>query len=105
MTNKYFFHGKWMVAFSVLLAGVLFSCAKGDDTYRNYQNGAGRFNGNTLAYLQSQPGVYDSMLLVVNRLTGVRDSISQNNLTVFAINNRSFSLALQNINQARKDSI
>ena len=100
-----FFKRNGFIALSFLLAGALLSCTKGDDTYRNYQNTAGRFNGNALAYLQSQPGVYDSMLLVINRLTGLRDSISQNNLTVFAVSNRSFSLALQNINQARKDSI
>lgn len=58
-----------------------------------------------MAYLQSQPGVYDSMLLVLGRLTGLRDSLAKNNLTVFAVNNRSFSLALQNINQARRDSV
>ena len=105
MTNKYFHKSMWLAAVSFLLVAMLAGCSKGDDTYRNYQNTAGRFNGNALAYLQSQPGVYDSMLLVINRLTGMRDSISQNDLTVFAINNRSFSLALQNINQARKDSL
>jgi hypothetical protein len=80
------------------------SCKKGDNTYYNYVNDKSTYNGNALEYLRSQPGVYDSMLLVVNRLTGLVDSVSKGNLTIFAMSNRSFALALQNINQARKDS-
>ena len=80
-------------------------CKKSDDTYKDYTNTAGTFNGNALQYLQSQPGLYDSMLLVINRLGGLADTITKNNITVFAINNKSFSIALENINQARKDFI
>lgn len=84
---------------------VLSSCSKTDKTYVDYTNTAGSFNGTALEYLRSQPGVYDSMLLVINRLKGIKDSISNNQITVFAISNRSFALALQNINQARQDSL
>ncbi|MES2777598.1 MAG: hypothetical protein V4722_25690 [Bacteroidota bacterium] len=84
---------------------VLVTACKKDDTYRDYENTAGTYNGNALDYLRSQTGVYDSMLLVINRLKGMSDTISKANITIFAINNRSFALALQNINQARKDSI
>lgn len=105
MMNKAFRIGKGWFVLGVLLIAIAVGCTKADDTYKDYQNTAGRFNGNALAYLQSQPGVYDSMLLVINRLTGMQDSISKNNLTVFAASNRSFALALQNINQARRDSI
>jgi hypothetical protein len=80
-------------------------CKKTDDTYKDYSNTAGTFNGNALQYLQSQPGLYDSMLLVINRLSGIADTISKKNITLFAINNRSFSIALENINQARRDAI
>jgi hypothetical protein len=94
-----------MVAVILLIMVAVTSCTKTDTTYRNYRNTAGNFKGNALAYLQSQPGVYDSMLLVINRLTGIADTVSTNNITLFAVSNRSFALALQNINQARKDSI
>ena len=105
MTEKYFRTGSWLLVLAIVLTVAVCGCKKTDDTYTNFQNTAGRFNGSALAYLQSQPGVYDSMLLVINRLTGIRDSLTNNDLTVFAVTNRSFSLALQNINQARRDSI
>lgn len=91
------------VAICFLLAAT--SCKKTDDTFKNYTNTAGTFNGNALQYLQSQPGLYDSMLLVINRLGGIADTISNKPVTIFAINNRSFSIALENINQARRDAI
>ncbi len=91
------------VAICFLLAAA--SCKKTDDTFKNYNNTAGTFNGNALQYLQSQPGLYDSMLLVTSRLGGIADTISNKPVTVFAINNRSFSIALENINQARRDAI
>lgn len=88
-----------------LLGGITSGCKKGDDTYKNYSPTAGNFNGNALEYLQSQPGLYDSMLLAIHRVKGLADTLSSQNVTLFAVSNRSFSLALQNINQARKDSI
>ena len=105
MNYKDISKGSFHVVFALLVVLCVYSCTKTDDTYKNYQNTAGRFNGDALGYLQSQPGVYDSMLLAINRITGLKDSISKNELTVIALSNRSFALALQNINQARKDSI
>ncbi|MCU7549416.1 fasciclin domain-containing protein [Chitinophagaceae bacterium LB-8] len=82
----------------------LTSCRK-DDTYYNYKTTAGAYNGTTYEYLQSQTGLYDSLLLVLGRVTGLADSLKTGSVTLFAANNSSFSLALQNINQARKDSL
>ncbi len=81
------------------------SCKKVDDTYKNYKNTIGDFKGNALSYLQSQQGLYDSMLLVINRLNGLSDTLATGNVTVFAIPNGSFDLAVKNVNQARRDSI
>jgi hypothetical protein len=92
-------------AFLLACCYLLVGCEKTDDTYKNYINKAGTYNGNALQFLESQPGVYDSMLLVINRLTGLRDTIASQELTVFALTNRSFTIALNNINQARLDSI
>lgn len=83
---------------------VLIACNK-DNTWRNYENKAGNFSGNAIQYLQSQPGVYDSMLLVMNRISRMADIAQREDITLFAISNRSFALALQNINQARHDSM
>ncbi|MGN6402114.1 MAG: fasciclin domain-containing protein [Flavisolibacter sp.] len=80
-------------------------CTKSDNYYKNYTTTAGNFSGDALEYLQSQPGVYDSMLLAINRITGLADTLRSEEITVFAVSNRSFTVALQNINQARLDSI
>ncbi len=91
------------IAFMIMVS--ITSCTKTDKTWYNYKNNSGAFKGSALEYLQSQPGVYDSMIVVINRLKGLADTISKEKITLFAISNRSFSLALQNINQARKDSV
>jgi hypothetical protein len=105
--KKAFFktYGSLVVAAAVYLLLAATGCKKTDDTYKNFINTAGTFNGNALQYLQSQPGLYDSMLLVIKRLGGIADTISNKNITLFAVNNRSFSIALDNINQARRDAI
>jgi len=94
---------------SVLLSAIVLltftACQKKDQTYVDYTNNSGFYNGDALSYFQSQKGVYDSMLLVVGRLGGIADSIKNGNYTIFAPSNRSFSIALENINQARRDSI
>lgn len=97
----------YIALFATIIMVLLFvaGCTKADDTYRNYKTTAGTYSGNALQYLQSQPGVYDSMLLVITRLKGMPELISGGSITLFAVSNRSFSLALQNINQARKDSL
>ena len=92
-----------LAIFLLILIGV--SCKKTDKTYVNYQPTAGNFSGNALQYLQAQPGLYDSMLLVLNRVPRLADSLANGDVTMFAVTNKSFSLALQNINQARRDSI
>ena len=86
----------------LVLIGV--SCKKTDKTYVNYEPTAGNFNGTALQYLQTQPGLYDSMLLVLSRVPRLADSLANGDVTMFAVPNKSFSLALQNINQARRDS-
>jgi hypothetical protein len=97
--------GPLIAMVAICFITVATGCKKTDDTYKNYTNTAGTFNGNALQYLQSQPGLYDSMLLVINRLAGIADTVSKKNITLFAVNNRSFSIALDNINQARKNAI
>ena len=78
---------------------------KTDKTYVNFEPTAGNFKGNALQYLQAQPGLYDTMLLVLKRVPRLADSLAKGEVTMFAVPNKSFSLALQNINQARRDSV
>lgn len=81
-----------------------YSCKKVDTTYRDYTNNLNVFNGNAVQYLQSQTNQYDSFLLAVNRIPGLTDTLSGKAITLFALSNKSFSLALTNINKARADS-
>ena len=94
-----------LIATCVLIVIALTSCSKTDKTYYDYKNTAGVFKGTTYEYLSAQTGLYDSLLFVASRLTGLSDLLKTGNITLFAANNRSFELALFNINQARKDSI
>jgi hypothetical protein len=94
-----------LLAAGVLMAVALMSCSKTDKTYYDYNNTAGTFKGTTYDYLTAQTGLYDSLLFVANRSTGLAEALKTGNITLFAANNRSFELALFNINQARKDSI
>ncbi len=79
----------------------LSSCEKGDSYYENYENQIQVFNGNAYEYLESQPGVYDSLLLVLDRLVPLRDTLKNEDVTLFALTNKSFELAIQNLNNKR----
>lgn len=106
MSNK--FYNRNIILQLLIVFGVsvfIQACEKNDSPYVDYQNNAATYNGDALAYLQSKPGLYDSMLLVVNRLPGVADSLRSGSYTVFATSNRSYTIALQNINNARRDSV
>jgi hypothetical protein len=87
----------------VLLLGTsLFACKKTDKTYYDYQNSLKEFNGNALDYLQSQPGVYDSLLMVLNRLPAIKDSLQHQNITLFAVTNKSFQISVESLNEVRR---
>lgn len=106
MDNKNFFRcGAKISLLGIACILIIASCKKVDNTYVKYQTKAGNYHGNALQYLQSQPGIYDSMLLALSRVSRIGDSVANNDVTLFAVSNGSFSLALQNINQARKDSV
>lgn len=83
---------------SILL---LSSCEKGDDFYANYENQVHVYDGNAYSYLESQHGVYDSLLLVLDRLVPLRDTVRNEKITLFALTNKSFELAIENLNKKR----
>lgn len=58
------------------------------------------FAGDTYAYLQSKPGVYDSLLQAIDRL-GLESTLRDSNITLFAMTNQSFQLAITNLNNIR----
>ncbi|GAA4181344.1 hypothetical protein GCM10022218_36930 [Sphingobacterium ginsenosidimutans] len=69
--------------------------------YYEYENTEKVFNGNSLAYLQSKPGVFDSVLLVLDRLPYLKDAVANEKVTVFAPTNSTFQTALSNLNLVR----
>ncbi|WP_316790621.1 hypothetical protein [Pedobacter frigoris] len=85
-----------------IMAVSLFSCKKNDSAYYNYENTLKEFNGNAFEYLQSQPGVYDSLLVALNRLPALKDSLQNEKVTLFAVTNKSFQISVESLNTIRK---
>src|SRR5690606_42113845 len=75
-------------------------CVKGDEHYYNYNTEAPVYDGTIYEYLQSQAGVYDSLLLVLDRLPDLRAKLrnADSSYTLFAVTNRSFDIALEALN-------
>lgn len=83
-----------------LLLGLLVtSCAK-DGGYYNPEPIDKQFVGDTYAYLKSQTGVYDSLLSVIDRLE-LAETLRDSDITLFALTNESFQLAIANLNNVR----
>ncbi|MHB1177790.1 MAG: ATP/GTP-binding protein [Daejeonella sp.] len=56
---------------------------------------------NSYEYLKSKTGVYDSLLLVIDKL-GIKKTLQDSNVTLFAVSNASFQIAIKNLNNIRK---
>jgi hypothetical protein len=86
-----------------LLLLVNIGCEKGDEHYYNYNTEAPVYDGTIYEYLQSQAGVYDSLLLVLDRLPDLRAKLrnADSSYTLFAVTNRSFDIALEALNTTR----
>jgi hypothetical protein len=56
---------------------------------------------NIYDYLKSKPGVYDSLLLVIDKLK-MKETLTDSNVSIFAVSNASFQIAIQNLNNARR---
>lgn len=59
------------------------------------------FAGDTYEYLQSKPGVYDSLLQVIDRL-GMESTLRDSAITLFAVPNQGFQLAIANLINLRE---
>jgi len=83
-----------------LLLGCLPACKKNDGAY-NYVNQTSKFTGNTYDFLKSKPGVFDSLLFVIDKLK-LTDTLKTKNVTLFACTNESFQQVVAKVNVARK---
>jgi len=79
------------------------SCDKGNDHYYDYEATEVVYDGTIYQYLSSEKGVYDSLLLVLDRVPDLRTKLnnSDSTLSLFAVTNRSFQLALEALNTTR----
>lgn len=82
------------------LVFLLGSCKKSSEYY-SYENKIQEFPGNTYDYILSQKNVYDSLLLVLDRLEPIKETLKNENVTFFAITNKSFDNAIKDLNIKR----
>ncbi|WP_257667486.1 discoidin domain-containing protein [Parapedobacter tibetensis] len=78
---------------------LLVACAK-DGGYYNPVAVEKQFDGDTYAYLKSKPGVYDSLIQVIDRME-LAPTLRDSNITLFALTNENFQLAITNLNNIR----
>lgn len=85
----------------LLLTVMLFTnCKKNPGDY-SYVHTSSGFNGTIYDYLKSKPGVFDSLLFVIDKLK-LTDTLKNNNVTLFACTNPSFQQVVSKLNIARK---
>lgn len=80
----------------------LSACKKSDSTYYDYTNTVQTFKGSAMDYLKSKPNTFDSLLLVLNRFPFVKDSLTNQKITLFAPVNENFAASVKYLNQTRK---
>lgn len=101
MTNKNKKILQWPIMLLVLI-GMTFTACKKDSEFYDYENNVKQFDGTVLQYLQAQPNTYDSLLLVLDRIPQLKDSLANEKVTFFAPTNASFQAAIRNLNIVRK---
>lgn len=103
MNHKYVI----VLILSVLLTGTFFSCQQ----YETDASGKVKdfsYNGTLYAYLSDKTAhpeaTYDSLLYLVNKLPGLKDSLenTKHEFTLFAVSDKSFGNALNALNRLRQ---
>lgn len=92
--NKIYKYGLFWLLFLVFFGT---SCQKIGKEYYGYQQQTSEFDGTVLDYLKAAGG-YDSMLLVIDSIPGLADTLSTDSVTCFAIPNQCFSNAITDLN-------
>lgn len=90
--------------FYSLLSLILVSGCTKDNGYYNESVNKVTYDGTILEYLQSKPGVFDSLLKVLDRTKMQAVLASNDKYTFFAPTNQSFQLAIENLNNTRRES-
>lgn len=97
---KTFLSGKRFAAVVAIALIVQTGCKK-EKGYYDSKPVAGSSGLTAYDYLKSKPGIYDSLLLVVNAL-GYQQTLTDSSVTVFAPSNQSFKIAISNLNTIRQ---
>ncbi len=79
------------------------SCEKSNTYFRDFQISTTEFDGSTWDYIYEQYGVYDSLVMAVERFPDLKKYLqTADGVTVFAPSNRGFELALLTLNRVRE---
>lgn len=87
----------------ICMACIVSSCTKNESPYYDYVNTVQVFDGTALDYLQAQDkGTFDSLLVVLDRLSALKDTLALQDVTLFAPVNENFAAAVKYLNNKRK---
>lgn len=85
----------------LFIAMVVVACSKKDEGAYNFVNQVNVYNGNVYNYLKSQ-SQFDSLTKAIDRVTAIKQGLeSEPKLTIFALTNGSFQVALSDLNKIR----
>jgi len=93
-------YSRYLVAFLFSAIILQIGCTK-EKGYYDTQNINSGTNLDIYDYLKSKPGVYDSLLLVIDKLK-MEGTLRDSAVTLFAVSNSSFQIAVKNLNDARR---
>jgi hypothetical protein len=91
--------GKYIVAMA-FVAVIFQTGCKREAGYYSSSPVVNTTNLNTYQYLKSKPGVYDSLLLLIDKMKIVK-TLTDSTVTLFAPSNSSFQIAIKNLNAVR----
>lgn len=91
-----------LVLLLALIGIYVSACKKSDSPYYDYSNTVQSFNGSAMDYLKSKPNTFDSLLLVLDRFPLLKDSLTNQQVTLFAPVNENFAASVKYLNQTRK---
>ncbi|MES2828839.1 MAG: ATP/GTP-binding protein [Bacteroidota bacterium] len=94
------FYGKVLGA--ALFSALVFQVGcKTEDTYKDASAVNNTTSQNIYEYLKSKPGVYDSLIYLVDKLN-LQKTLTDSTVTLFAPSNLSFQIAIKNLNEIRR---
>ena len=94
------FYSKYFLAIGLGLLIFQIGCKKEKGFYDTENVNPGT-SLDTYEYLKSKPGVYDSLLSLIDKF-GMERTLRDSNITLFAVSNEGFQIAIQNLNNIRK---